>query len=57
MDLVFWLDLPRGRYATLSGYILAKLHSIPLQGRVIKERDVTLTVHSCTEQRVLDVNI
>ena len=51
------IELPQGRYATLSGYILAKLHSIPTVGTTIREGDLILTVQECSEQTVLEVNI
>ena len=54
---VLGIYLPRGNYVTLSGFILAKLHSIPSTGTVIKEGDITLTVHRSTEQAVQEIKI
>ena len=58
-DLCNTLDiyLPKGNYATLSGLILSRLHSIPAEGTVIKEDDITLTIHRSTEQVIQEVNI
>ena len=58
-DLCNTLDiyLPKGNYATLSGLILSRLHSIPAEGAVIKEDDITLTIHRSTEQVIQEVNI
>jgi len=58
-DLCNTLDiyLPKGNYATLSGLILAKLHSIPAAGTKLKEGDISLTIHRSTEQAVQEVNI
>jgi CBS domain containing-hemolysin-like protein len=51
------IEIPQGRYATLSGYILTRLHSIPAEGTTIREGDLTLTMQACSEQTVLEVNI
>lgn len=58
-DLCSTLNIyvPKGNYATLSGYILAKLHSIPDEGKVLKEGDMTMTIHRSTEQAVQEVRI
>ncbi|MCB1858443.1 MAG: HlyC/CorC family transporter [Gammaproteobacteria bacterium] len=51
------IELRRGNYATLAGYILEKLHTVPTTGTVVSENDITLTVHRSSAQSVLEVRI
>ena len=58
-DLCNTLDisLPKGNYATLSGLILSRLHTIPPEGTILKEGSITMTVHRSTEQAVQEVKL
>jgi CBS domain containing-hemolysin-like protein len=51
------IELPRGKYTTLAGFILVKTHSVPATGTVIREDGVTLTVTRRSAQAVLEVRI
>ncbi|HHH39637.1 MAG TPA: HlyC/CorC family transporter [Sedimenticola sp.] len=51
------IELPRGRYATLAGFMLDKMHSVPARGTVLKEGNITLTVHRSTAQTIQEVRI
>lgn len=51
------IDLPRGRYATLAGLMLDKLHSVPARGTVLKEGNITLTIHRSSAQTVQEVRV
>ncbi|MCP4284995.1 MAG: HlyC/CorC family transporter [Gammaproteobacteria bacterium] len=51
------IALPKGNYATLSGLILSKLHSIPAEGTIVKEGSISLTIHNSTEQAVQEVKV
>lgn len=49
--------LPSGNYATLSGLILAKLHTIPAEGTKLREGDISMTIHRSTEQTIQEVKL
>jgi putative hemolysin len=51
------IELSRGNYATLSGLILSKLHSIPAEDTIVMDRDIRLTIHRSTKQVVQEVRI
>jgi len=51
------IALPKGNYATLSGLILSKLHSIPAEGTIVKEGSISMTIHNSTEQAVQEVKV
>ena len=51
------VELPQGRYLTLAGLILDKTHTVPEKGVVIKEKGISLVIHRCTAQAVLEVRI
>ena len=51
------IRLRQGRYTTLAGFILNRMHAVPPQGTVIVENNITLTVHRSSAQSVLEVRI
>jgi len=51
------IELRQGRYTTLAGFIVNRLHSVPAEGTVIVENDISLTVHRSSAQSVLEVRI
>lgn len=51
------IKLPRGKYTTLAGFILAKTHAVPAPGTVIKHKSITFIVSSSSAQAVLEVRI
>ena len=51
------IQLRQGRYTTLAGFILNRMHAVPPQGTVIVENDISLTVHRSSAQSVLEVRI
>ena len=51
------IKLREGRYTTLAGFILNRMHAVPPQGTVIVENNISLTVHRSSAQSVLEVRI
>jgi putative hemolysin len=51
------LDLPRGKYATLSGLMLAHTREIPKAGTVLEIRGIKLTVQRSSAQAIQEVRL
>jgi CBS domain containing-hemolysin-like protein len=51
------ISLPEGRYVTLAGLILDRIHSVPEKGTVIKLGGISLVIHHSTAQAVHEVRI
>ncbi len=51
------IQLPKGNYATLAGYLLEKSGEISPPGTVIKSRGVTFTVERSTSQAIQEVRL
>ncbi len=51
------LVLPRGEYATLAEFLLEKAREIPPEGTIIKERNISFTIHRCTPQKIQEVRV
>jgi len=51
------IELRQGRYTTLAGFILNRMHAVPPQGTVIVENNISLTVYRSSAQSVLEVRI
>ena len=51
------LVLPRGKYATLAEFLLEKARGIPPVGTIIKERNISFTIHRCTPQAIQEVRV
>ena len=51
------IDIPKGKYTTLAGYILDKTHSIPKPGVEVKEDDLLFMVQKSSAQAVLEVKV
>ncbi len=51
------LVLPRGEYVTLAEFLLEKSHEIPPVGTIIKERNISFTIHRCTPQAIQEVRV
>ena len=51
------IEFPPGNYATLAGFILNKLHTVPTEGTEITEDGVSLRVHRSTAQTIREVRI
>ena len=51
------IQLPKGKYATLAGFILEKSGEIPAPGTVIKRRGITFTIERSTPQAIQEVRM
>jgi putative hemolysin len=51
------IQLPKGKYATLAGFLLEKSGEIPAPGTVIKRRGITFTVERSTPQAIQEVRM
>jgi CBS domain containing-hemolysin-like protein len=51
------IQLPKGKYATLAGYLLEKTGEIPAPGIVIKAKGITFTVERTTPQAIQEVRV
>jgi CBS domain containing-hemolysin-like protein len=51
------IQLPKGKYATLAGYLLEKSGEIPARGTVIKMKGITFTVERSTPQAIQEVRV
>ena len=51
------LVLPRGEYATLAEFLLEKARELPPVGTIIKERNISFTIHRCTPQEIQEVRV
>ncbi len=51
------IDLLPGNYATLAGLLLARMHSVPHAGTVLKENGITMTVHRSSAKSVREVRL
>jgi putative hemolysin len=51
------IQLPKGKYATLAGFLLEKSGEIPTAGTVIKRRGITFTIERSTPQAIQEVRV
>jgi putative hemolysin len=51
------IQLPKGKYATLAGFLLEKSGEIPAPGTVIKRRGFTFTIERSTPQAIQEVRV
>jgi CBS domain containing-hemolysin-like protein len=51
------IQLPKGKYVTLAGFLLEKSGEIPAPGTVIKRRGITFTIERSTPQAIQEVRI
>jgi CBS domain containing-hemolysin-like protein len=51
------IHLPKGKFATLAGYLLEKTGDIPAPGTVIKAAGITFTVERSTPQAIQEVRL
>jgi CBS domain containing-hemolysin-like protein len=51
------IQLPKGKYATLAGFILEKAGEIPAAGTSIKSKGVTFTVERSSPQAIQEVRV
>ena len=51
------IQLPKGKYATLAGFLLEKAGEIPAPGTVIKRRGITFTIERSTPQAIQEVRV
>jgi CBS domain containing-hemolysin-like protein len=51
------IQLPKGKYATLAGFLLEKAGEIPAPGTVIKRRGITFTIERSTPQAIQEVRL
>ena len=51
------IKLPKGKYATLAGFLLEKTGDIPQPGAVIKSRGITFTIERSTPQAIQEVRV
>ena len=53
----FNIQIPKGKYATLAGYLLEKVGEIPPPGAVIRAKKVSFTVKRGTPQAIQEVRV
>jgi len=51
------IQLPKGKYVTLAGFLLEKSGEIPTPGTVIKRRGITFTIERSTPQAIQEVRM
>jgi putative hemolysin len=51
------IQLPKGKYATLAGFLLEKAGEIPTQGTMIKANGISFTIEKSTPQAITEVRI
>jgi putative hemolysin len=51
------IQVPKGKYATLAGYLLEKSGEIPPQGTVIKTKGISFTIERSTPQAIQEVRV
>ncbi len=51
------IPIPKGKYATLAGFLLEKSGEIPVPGTVIKRSGITFTVERSTPQAIQEVRV
>jgi putative hemolysin len=51
------IQLPKGKYATLAGFLLEKSGEIPAPGTVIKAKGITFTIERSTPQAIQEVRV
>jgi len=51
------IQLPKGKYATLAGFLLEKSGEIPAPGAVIKRKGITFTIQRSTPQAIQEVRV
>ena len=51
------IQLPKGKYATLAGFLLEKSGEIPAPGAVIKRKGITFTIERSTPQAIQEVRV
>ena len=51
------IQIPKGKYATLAGFLLEKSGEIPAPGTVIKRRGITFTIERSTPQAIQEVRV
>jgi CBS domain containing-hemolysin-like protein len=51
------IQLPKGKYATLAGFLLEKAGEIPAPGTVIKRKGITFTIERSTPQAIQEVRV
>ena len=51
------IQLPKGKYATLAGFLLEKAGEIPTPGTIIKASGISFTIEQSTPQAITEVRI
>lgn len=51
------IEVSKGNYSTLAGYLLQKFSDIPTQGSQIKSHDITYTIESATERKLEKIRV
>jgi len=51
------IQLPKGKYATLAGFLLEKAGEIPASGTSVKAKGVTFTIEHSTPQAIQEVRV
>jgi len=51
------IPIPKGKYATLAGFLLEKSGEIPVPGTIIKRSGITFTVERSTPQAIQEVRV
>ena len=51
------IQLPKGKYATLAGFLLEKAGEIPASGMTIKAKGINFTIERSTPQAIQEVRV
>jgi CBS domain containing-hemolysin-like protein len=51
------IQLPKGKYTTLAGFLLEKSGEIPAPGTVIKAKGIDFTIERSTPQAIQEVRV
>lgn len=51
------IQLPKGNYATLGGFLIEKAGEIPSPGTVVRSKDISFTIEHSTPQAIQDVRV
>ena len=51
------IQLPKGKYATLAGFLLGKAGEIPNPGAVIKAKGISFTIERSTPRAITEVRV
>jgi CBS domain containing-hemolysin-like protein len=51
------IELPKGRYASLAGFLLDKAQEVPAEGSELEYKDIVFSIHRATPQVIQEVKV